>query len=71
MYLDFAYYTPTKVVFGKGAEAQVGALVKEQGCKKHPVPDYSKHHYRSKYHRRKCPYKKIIHSSISPIKSYS
>lgn len=34
MYLDFAYYTPTKVVFGKGAEAQVGALVKEQGCKK-------------------------------------
>ena len=34
MYLDFAYYTPTKVVFGKGAEAQVGALVREQGCKK-------------------------------------
>ncbi len=34
MYLDFAYYTPTKVVFGKGAEAQVGTLVKEQGCKK-------------------------------------
>ena len=34
MYLDFQYYTPTKVVFGKGAEAQVGQLVKEQGCKK-------------------------------------
>ena len=30
----FTYYTPTKVVFGKGAEEQVGALVKEQGCKK-------------------------------------
>ena len=26
MYLDFAYYTPTKVVFGKGAEAQVGSI---------------------------------------------
>lgn len=34
MYLDFQYYTPTKVVFGKGAEAQVGQLVKDQGCKK-------------------------------------
>ena len=34
MYLDFSYYTPTKVVFGKGAEAQVGQLVLEQGCKK-------------------------------------
>jgi len=34
MYLDFQYYTPTKVVFGKGAEAQVGNLVREQGCKK-------------------------------------
>lgn len=31
---NFTYYTPTKVVFGKGAEEQVGALVKEQGCKK-------------------------------------
>ena len=34
MYMDFTYYTPTKVVFGKGAEAQVGELVKAQGCKK-------------------------------------
>ena len=34
MYLDFQYYTPTKVVFGKGAEAQVGELVKAQNCKK-------------------------------------
>ena len=24
---DFTYYAPTKVVFGKGAEAQVGKLV--------------------------------------------
>ena len=31
---NFTYYTPTKVVFGKGAEEQVGTLVKEQGCKK-------------------------------------
>lgn len=30
----FTYYTPTKVVFGVGAEAQVGALVQAQGCKK-------------------------------------
>ncbi|WP_072525128.1 iron-containing alcohol dehydrogenase [Clostridium sp. Marseille-P3244] len=31
---NFAYYTPTKVVFGKGAEKQAGELVKEQGCRK-------------------------------------
>lgn len=31
---NFSYYTPTKVVFGKGTEGQVGALVKEQGCGK-------------------------------------
>ena len=31
---NFTYYTPTKVVFGKGAEDQAGALVKAQGCKK-------------------------------------
>ena len=31
---NFTYYTPTKVVFGKGAEERTGALVKEQGCKK-------------------------------------
>lgn len=29
--LNFNYFTPTKIVFGKGAEAQVGALVKAQG----------------------------------------
>jgi len=28
------YYTPTKVIFGKETEKQVGALVKEQNCKK-------------------------------------
>ena len=32
--LNFEYYTPTKVVFGKAAEEQVGGLVKAQGCKK-------------------------------------
>lgn len=32
--LNFTYYTPTRVVFGRGAEEQTGALVKEQGCKK-------------------------------------
>ncbi len=31
---NFQYYTPTKVVFGKGAEMKTGKLVKEQGCKK-------------------------------------
>ena len=34
MYQNFQYYTPTKVVFGKGTEGEVGALVREQGCKK-------------------------------------
>ena len=28
---DFQYYTPTKVIFGKGAESQVGDLVKMYG----------------------------------------
>ena len=32
--LDFQYYTPTKVVFGKKAELKTGALVKEEGCQK-------------------------------------
>lgn len=32
--INFQYYTPTKVIFGKNAERQTGALVKEQGCKK-------------------------------------
>lgn len=31
---NFNYHTPTKVVFGKGTEEQVGALVKECGCRK-------------------------------------
>ncbi|MBQ9108486.1 MAG: iron-containing alcohol dehydrogenase [Oscillospiraceae bacterium] len=31
---NFQFYSPTKVVFGKETESQVGALVKEQGCKK-------------------------------------
>ena len=26
---DFQYYTPTKVVFGRGTEEQAGQLVKE------------------------------------------
>lgn len=32
--LNFNYYTPTKVVFGKATEEQVGSLVKAEGCKK-------------------------------------
>lgn len=31
---NFQYYTPTKVVFGKDTEQQVGTLIKEQGAKK-------------------------------------
>lgn len=31
---NFNYYTPTKVVFGKGTEEQVGELVKSCGCRK-------------------------------------
>lgn len=31
---NFQYYTPTKVVFGKGSEEKIGELVKECGCKK-------------------------------------
>ncbi len=31
---NFNYFTPTKVVFGKGAENEIGKLVKEQNCKK-------------------------------------
>ncbi len=30
----FQYFTPTKVVFGKGTEEKIGELVKKQGCKK-------------------------------------
>lgn len=29
--MNFEYYTPTKVVFGRGAEEKTGELVKEQG----------------------------------------
>ena len=31
---NFEYYTPTRVVFGKGAADKVGQLVKAQNCKK-------------------------------------
>lgn len=31
---NFLYYAPTKVIFGKKSEDQVGALVKKQGCRK-------------------------------------
>lgn len=32
---NFNYYTPTKVVFGRGTEEQVGELVRQQECKKY------------------------------------
>ena len=32
--LNFQYFTPTKVVFGKDAELKVGPLVKEKGVRK-------------------------------------
>lgn len=32
--VNFEYFTPTKVVFGKNAEEKTGELVKAQGCKK-------------------------------------
>ncbi len=32
--LNFEYYAPTKVVFGRDAEAETGRLVKEQGARK-------------------------------------
>lgn len=31
---NFNFYSPTKIVFGKGTESQVGELVREQGCSK-------------------------------------
>ena len=31
---NFNYYTPTRVVFGRGTESETGALVKAQGCGK-------------------------------------
>ncbi len=30
----YIYFTPTKVIFGRGAEDQVGSLIQAQGCKK-------------------------------------
>lgn len=32
--MNFEHYTPTKIVFGKETEKEVGRLVKEQGCSK-------------------------------------
>lgn len=32
--MNINYYAPTKIVFGKNAEEQVGALIKQQSCKK-------------------------------------
>jgi alcohol dehydrogenase YqhD (iron-dependent ADH family) len=34
MVADFTYFSPTKVVFGKGTEKEVGRLVREQGAGK-------------------------------------
>ncbi|HKM05411.1 MAG TPA: iron-containing alcohol dehydrogenase [Sphaerochaeta sp.] len=34
MTADFTFHTPTKVVFGKDAEKQVGPLILEQNCRK-------------------------------------
>ncbi|MDE6981799.1 MAG: iron-containing alcohol dehydrogenase [Lachnospiraceae bacterium] len=31
---NFTYFTPTKVIFGRDAEKQIGSILKEQGCKK-------------------------------------
>ena len=31
---NFEYFTPTKVLFGRGTETKVGQLVAEQNCKK-------------------------------------
>lgn len=31
---DFTYFTPTKVIFGKGAEEKTGENIKAFGCKK-------------------------------------
>ena len=31
---NFNYYTPTRVIFGRGTENQTGELVKQQGCRK-------------------------------------
>lgn len=31
---NFEYYTPTRVVFGKGAEGRTAELIRQEGCKK-------------------------------------
>ena len=31
---NFQYHTPTKVVFGRGTEAETGKLIQEYGCSK-------------------------------------
>lgn len=31
---NFEYYTPTKVIFGRGTESETGKLLQEYGCKK-------------------------------------
>lgn len=32
--INFQYFTPTKVVFGRDTEKQTGELVKAEGCRK-------------------------------------
>jgi len=32
--LNFDYYTPTRVVFGRNTEAETGKLIREQKCQK-------------------------------------
>ena len=32
--LDFTFYAPTKFVFGRGAENQAGAMLRDLGAKK-------------------------------------
>lgn len=34
MSLNFNYYTPTKIIFGKSTEKEIGSLIKEQKCHK-------------------------------------
>ena len=51
---NFNYYTPTKVVFGRGTEEQVGELVREQECKKVLVH----------YGERKCEEERTARSHI-------
>ena len=32
--INFEYYTPTRVIFGKDTEKETGRLIREQGCRK-------------------------------------